>query len=196
MRILSPLALTLLACAGGAPGPPPEPEHPSVPDGSTCATALLPSPTALPFFELADDVDFASPGAVRILRVCDRDRGDCGHAAVIRLASRATDASIYRGERREWALVARLEPGDSVQGHSYLSPDHPPTGWVYRPAERRVERIALPAPEDDLDAWALRVLDASRIASQIEVVETCDGRVVSRSRLARLLHHPLQRGDP
>jgi hypothetical protein len=134
------------------------------------------------------------PGFMRLFHFTAGDGR--GRGALVRLGNAATGQSLFRGERREWALTARLEDDTSfLWVYSYLDGSRASDAWSYRAGTRTVARHAVSRPSGDLFAWACALLEGAAFGREPVIREVSDGMSGSRPKLRRLLTPPFVHGD-
>jgi hypothetical protein len=145
---------------------------------------------AQPWIELAADpaADPLVPGYAILLEFEVRPGGEPGRGFFVRLSA-AGEEPLFRGERRDWAMVVELPTtGALAIQYAYLDPDRPADLWTYDPRERRLRRV---------QTWTTRyrdpiysvceVVSAGGLASGVELKAASAGRVTRLSQVRRAL---------
>lgn len=134
-RIRTPLITLLLIAADVARSQEPSP--------AVCRLApqLESIETAWGGLVLDPRVDPSEAGFAQLLTFRIPESGREGRAIFVRLTARDGSASLFRGERRDWALVAELDDGSLTWVYRYRDGQRLPDNWTYVPERRRVQRV-------------------------------------------------------
>jgi hypothetical protein len=116
-----------------------------------------------------------------------------GRATVVRMSDRSSGDSLFRGEKRVWAVRVDTDHyQDAALSYSYLTPSRSDDLWVYRPTERTVTRTTLPPIENATPLErTCDVLQRTFLGERVTFNERSTGWVRSKKKLLRFLTHPV-----
>jgi hypothetical protein len=164
-------------------------------DLESCSLSQPVSEVRYPWAGVAIDpkADSSTPGFAQLVRYRLEPSGQEGRAIVVRLSDRSSGNSLFRGEKRVWAVRVDTDHyQDAALSYSYLDPSRPDDLWIYRPTERTVTRTTLPPIEN---ATSLQrtcdVLQRTFPGDRVTFREHSTGWVRSKSKLQRFLTHPV-----
>jgi hypothetical protein len=192
---IPPLALALaLACSHPRIPADQSPVNP-VRDLESCSLAQPVSEVSYPWAGVAIDptADSSTPGFAQLVRYRLDPSGRKGRAIVVRLSDPSSGDSLYRGEKRVWAVRADTDRfQEAALSYSYLDPSRPDDLWVYRPTERTVTRTTPPPIENATPLQrTCDVLQRTFPGDRVTFYERSTGWVHSRSKLGRFLTRPV-----
>lgn len=74
----------------------------------------------------------STAGYSELFRFVHQPTATAGRATVVRLSNPAAGASLFRGEKRTWAVVVELDQeAGTIIGYSYANPAQPDDVWVH-----------------------------------------------------------------
>jgi len=141
--------------------------------------------------DLDASVDSSVVGFGQLIRFRLDPSGLAGRAAVVRMSNPSSGDSLFRGEKRVWAVAFDTDDSrNSAVSYSYVSPSRSDDLWVRRSTERAVVRSRI--PHVDHATPLERACDTIQRAFPGERVmfdERSTGSVQSTGDLVRFLTH-------